>query len=872
MIKRCVYSLFVFGLIFFLSCAPTKNTLMRRSYHNMVSRYNVYHNGREALRQGQLQLQQNHKDDYTRILDLMQHGDENDVSSVIPMMDRASEKGSKLILKHSMNFGGTEYNRWVDDAYMLIGKSRFFKREYIGAIEMFDFVSKRFPKNPIRYEALLWMAKTYMYAGKLSKCEPLFGMVESHVSKGETTKWVEKNFYVIKTQYLILSGNIEETTANLDKALKVRQSRTKKIRLTFVAGQVNQKLGQNEKALKYYQACINMNPPYDIAFHAKIFSAECYDAGMGGGNRIIDELFKMLKDSKNKDYFDEIYYALANIELKKENTEKGIEYLKMSVKSSMNNDLQKGLSYYKLATLHFDIKKYKESKMFYDSTLTFLPKKYENYIAIQEKAKILTGLIDNLYTIELEDSLQRLANMSEKERFTVIDKIIADLIKQEEVEKQKERERQQAAMQQRDPNLQVAQAPGSLWYFYNPSAVNYGKNEFMRMWGERKLEDNWRLTDKEVSVFSEFDDPGEFDDPEMDDSLAITKNPKDRAYYLKNIPDTPEKIEKSSKKIKIAYYKAGSIYKDELKDFIPATEMFETLLDRFPKSEYELQVYYNLYILYKNLNNSSGENKYKNLILDKYPDSDFANIINDPDYFKKIAEQSTEVKNYYKETWLLYQDGQYQSVIAFADIAIEKYNDPLLVPKFEYLRAISLAKTEGIDSMIVQLEHIVKNYPDNEIKPLAENLLNYYSESGSNGISGATQKEGDIESSGPVYKPAPESFHLFLLIIDVKTADMTTIKSLLSDHNTQYFSTKNLTLSSLFLNDNRHVVTVSRFNNQDDAENYYKIFSSNSDLLEEIGKSRPVYFVISTDNYPAFYRSKDEEVYLDFFRRYYLSK
>jgi tetratricopeptide (TPR) repeat protein len=872
MIKRSTYSLLILGIVLIWSCAPTKNTAMRRSYHNMVSRYNIYYNGRDALRQGQLQLQQNHKDDYTGILDLLQYAGENEVTSVIPMMDRASEKGSKLILKHSMNFGGNEYNRWVDDAYLLIGKARFFKRDYIGANEMFDFVSKRFTKSPIRYEALLWMAKSHLYAGKLSRCDALFGMIEPHISKGETTKWVEKNFYIIKAQYLIRSGNLEEASTCLDKALTMKQPRMKKIRITFVAGQVNQKLGRNEKALEYYQSCIKMNPPYDIAFHAKIFSAECYDAGMGGGNAILDELFKMLKDSKNKDYFDEIYYALANIELKKDNTEKGIEYLKLSVSSSVNNDLQKGLSFYKLATLHFEMKKYKESKMFYDSTLAFLPKKYENYPVIEEKAKILTGLIDNLYTIELEDSLQRLANMSEKERFAVIDKIIADLIKEEELEKQRERERQHAAMQQKDPNQQITQAPGSSWYFYNPSAVNYGMNEFVRMWGERKLEDLWRLADKEVSVFSEFNDPENPNDPETNDSVAKAKNPKDRAYYLRDIPDTPEKIAKSNEKIKMAFYKAGSIYKDELKDFIPATELFEALLQRFPINEFELQTYYNLYVLYKNLNNSSGENKYKNLILQKYPDSDFAKIITDPDYFKKIAQQSDEVKSYYKQTWQLYQDGMYQSVILFADSAIEKYNDPQLLPKFEYLKAISLAKTQGVDSMIVQLEHIVTNYPESDIRPLAENVLNYYREPGSNETSETIEGDKETTTSAPLYKPTPDSYHLFVLIVDVITADMNSIKALMSDHNTQYFSTKNLTVSSLFLNDKRHVLTVSRFNNQADAENYYKIFTGNTSLLDGIGSTNPVYFVISTDNYPAFYKDKDEEAYQDFFRRYYLSK
>ena len=358
--KRQIVLLIVTAVMLVSSCAPTKNTAMRRFYHNLVSRYNIYYNGREALKQGQLQLNTNHKDDYTEVLELMKYGTEQDADAIIPLMDRASEKGSKVVLKHSMNFGGVEFNSWVDDSYMMIGKSRFFKRDYLGAIEMFDFVSKRFTNNPIRYDALLWMAKAYLYSGRLQRCEPVFGMIEPNLGNSDISKYVKRNFPLIKAQYLIKTGNLEEAAKYLDKALEENQPRKIKIRTTFVAGQVNQKLGRDQKALEYYQACIKLNPPYEMAFYAKIFSAECYDAAAGGGDNILKELHKMLKDAKNKDYFDVIYYALANIELKNNNTPKAIEYLQLSASSSINNDLQKGLSYRKLAEIHFEQKKYKD--------------------------------------------------------------------------------------------------------------------------------------------------------------------------------------------------------------------------------------------------------------------------------------------------------------------------------------------------------------------------------------------------------------------------------------------------------------------------------------------------------------------------------
>lgn len=837
----------------------------------MVSRYNIYFNGRESMKQGLLQLNTNHKDDYTNILELYRYGSEDDVAGIATYMERASEKGSKVVLKHTMNFQGVEYNRWVDDSYLMIGKARFFKADYFGAIEMFDFISKRFSKSIIKYDALFWMAKTYLYSGKFQKCDVVMGMIQPVYEKNEVSKFVKQNYPILRAQYMIKTENLEEATVYLDKALQEKQNRKTTARLLFVSGQVNQRLGNDKKALEYYQACIKKNPPYIMAFHAKIFSAECYDAGSGGAENILKELNKLLKDPKNKDFYDVIYYSLANIELKKNNIPKAIEYLQLSARSSISNDYQKGISYWKLAELHFDMKKYRDSKFYYDSTLASLPKKHEEYNNIQEKSKVMTDLIESLTTIELEDSLQRLAAMSERDRLNIIDKIISELLKEEQKKLEAERLQQQAAYQQKDPNMQINMAPGSSWYFYNPSAVNFGRNEFKKIWGERKLEDLWRLQNKEASIFDESNDSTEVTDPEKADSIAKLNNPKERAYYLKNIPDTPEKIEASNKRIEKAYYKAGMVYKNDLNDFIPAADMFENLLKRFSKTEFELQSYYSLYLIYNSLKNQDKADQYKNLLISKYPESDFTKIILDPDYYKKIAEQSDEVKMTYKSIWELYQEKNYSDVITKSDQAIEKYRDPEYLPKFEYLKAISLVKTQGVDSMIVQLQHIITNYPNSEVKPLAEQLLAFVTKTDKDDEE-IIVKDGIETTPEPKYLPSSDSYHLFILIVDVKTANLNSIKSLLSDHNSMNFGSQNLTISTLFLNDTRHMITVSRFNSQTDAENYFKIFMKNSPFQKTIENDFPIYFVISTDNYPVFYKDKDEQAYLDFFRKYYLIK
>lgn len=851
--------------LIFISCAPTKNTATRRAYHNLVSRYNIYFNGKEALLQGIRQLEQNHKDHYGSILPIYMYADETARNGIIPLMDRAAEKGTKVILKHSMNFNGVEYNKWVDDSYMLIGKSRFYKNDYLGAREIFDFVSKTFNKQPVYYDALLWMAKTYLYEKKYSKIDVLFGIIDGGIQKQATSQWVVQHYPIIRAMYHIETGTYEQAIVYLEKALQNRIPRKLRMRTLFVLGQVYQRLGNDQKALEYYERCLKMNPPYELAFHARIYAAECY-TGDKKGRGLVDQLHKMAKDPKNKDYLDEIYYALANIELKKGNTQKAIEYLMLSVQSSVKNNLQKGLSFYRLAVLHFEMKKYQQSQQFYDSTIRYLPKTYENYTQIQKQADMLGRLMTQLNTIELEDSLQRLAAMSERERLMVIDRIIADLIAKEEEQRRLEQERMLAAMQQRNPDYALPQAGGGEWYFYNPSAVNFGKNEFRRIWGPRPLEDLWRLQNKEANMFDSMAD--EIMQQDSSDSLAQLNNPKERAYYLKNIPDTPEKIQESNKRLIDAHFMAGMIYKNELKDYEPAIDMFERLLQRFPDNKYQLQTYYSLYLLYGYMNNSTQQEKYKQLIFRQYPDSDVAKMIQDPEYYQKLKQQGSFAQQYYSQTWHTYQRGDYARVILMCDSAIRHFVDPELLPKFHYLKAVSKIRIDNnIDSMLVVFDFIIKNYPQSEIKNYVENIYHYYTKQDTEEPISVSVRP---ESSQQLFRISADAFHMFILLTDVKNTNINELKILIADFHAQYFRDKNLTVSSLFLTDHRYLITVNRFQNQAEAMRYYQVFVGNSGIIQKIENADPGIYVISTDNYPILYRTKNEQAYKEFFRRYYI--
>lgn len=876
--KKTLYpSLILLVIITLLhSCAPTKNTASRRFFNNLVSKYNIYFNGKEALRSGVEQLNNNHKDDFSNLLKIFSYGTEQDADAIKPMMNRAYEKGSKVILKHSMLFRNVEYNKWVDDSYLLIGKSFFFKQEYIVANESFEFVSRNFPKSPSRFDAQLWLAKSHVFAGRYQRADLVLTSLEPFVDRGETSKDVKRMFPLVKADYLIRNGQYNLAAEYLEKALAVKQNRKTRIRINFIAGQLNQKLGNNQKAINFYLNTIKLNPPYEFAFHARLFAAECYDTSSGKNESILTELNKMLKDSKNADYLDRIYYALANIELKKNNKEKAIEFLKLSASSSVDNNIQKGLTYKKLSELHFEMKKYIETKTFLDSTVSFLPKEYPTYKQIEEKSKILTELVDNLYTIQLNDSLIRLSLMSENERNSIIDKIITEIIKKEQEEKELERQREIALLNQRNPNPQTP-TPGqsNVWYFYNSAAVNFGKSEFVKVWGTRKLEDLWRLKDKEVQSF-DFNEiiVDSEEDEENGGTSRAEQNPKDRAYYIKDIPNTPEKVELAKTKILKSHYKAAIVYKDELKDFPPAIELFENLLRRFPDSEFELQTYYNLYLIYNQIQDNSKKQYYAQLLTSEYPESSFARIINDPNYYANIAKQADEINIFYNLTYEAYIKGDCNTTLKNSEIAIEKYNNPEMISKFEYLKALCIGKTKNKENFITQLTHIVTNYPNTEIAVLAQQNLDHLVEKEENKDSkeGVEAKGGTKVEATELYKVSPESFHLFLLLIDLQTSNLNSIREAIADFNNEFFPIASLNVNSLFLTTTRQMVTVTRFNNQEEAQKYLRLIQNNQKVNKTLEKSNPSFLIITTENYPIFFKEKNELEYLNFFRKNYEKK
>ena len=849
------------------ACSTKKNTATRRAYHNLTSHFNAYFNGNEALKEGTANLANVHQDNYTQIISIFPEGSQNDVQAIVPLMDRSIEKAYKVIARHSMEFKGEENVKWIDDSYIMIGKASFMKRDYEKAFSTLDYATKKYSKNPERFEAYLWMARTMIARNKLSKTSSYLALVESAQNEGTLLKETNKMLPMVQADYQIKSGNLEASIDYLKKALQLNKGKKTQVRLMFVLAQVYQRLDRNAEALAMYQKILKKNPKYEIAFHARIFAAQCYDANSGSSTAIVKELEKMLKDSKNDDYRDEIYFALANIAFKDKKEKEGIDYLILSAKYSTKNVYQKSSTYLKLGELFFDKRDYKTSQGYYDTCMTVLPKDYPNYENIKNRHEVLSGLVLNLTTIELEDSLQRLAKMSEVDRNAVIDNLIQQYIQEEERKKREERERMAAAQNSNLPNIANA---NSNWYFYNAQTVAMGKSEFIKKWGDRELAPLWRLENKQIMDFG-FTDAGSDTIP-MDDSAKAATNPRDRSFYLKDVPLTPERITASNRKIEKAYFELGRIYKTELQEFNDHIKAHETLLQRFDTTSYKLEAWYMLYSSNKSIQNEARAQYYKNLIISGFPDSEFAKIISDPDYWSKVAAQKDVGESYYEDTYQFYLNGSYNKVITRADSALTNFKELSLRGRFDFLKALSIGKMYGNDSLKTRMTYVSNHY-SGDVKVRADELLAFLGGDVQIPTDSSDTQVNNTVVPKDLYKiAANDDIHLYVCLIDIRGANINKIKAAFSDFNRTYFGSDNLTVSNLYLTDSRIMLSVSNFKKKTDGMTYLRFTQNDRGLMDAMTDKNATTFIISTDNYPIFYKSKDETKYMEFFNRYYLSE
>jgi tetratricopeptide (TPR) repeat protein len=861
---RILFSTLVFVVV--ASCSTKRSGFVSRTFHDLSAHYNGYYNAGLKVEEGRENLSKGQKDQYDRILPVFKYGNAEAAKSVYPQMDEAIKKTSLNIQRHTLvDKNGNELpdkEKWVDDNWLLYGQALFYKHDYFQAIETFKYVEATYKKEPTRFMASLWLARTYLQLTELREAEDRLDYIRNQKS---LPKNVKAEYEAVAADYYLQTRNYGPAIDHLTKASILAKKRADKIRYMFILAQIQQAQGNFKEAFRLYTTVIKKNPEYEMAFNARINRARCVDAESQTTAGVKIELQKMAKDPKNKEYLDQVYYALAGIAQKEKKEVEEMDYLKKSIAASTSNQNQKALSYLELGKIYYDKPDYKMAQAYYDSCISNLSTDHPDYTDILTLRNSLTKLIKNLAIIASEDSLQSLSKLTDEQR----NRMVEDLIrKEEEEQKRKAEEAKEQQVNQifneGKTNQNNQTFSGGSWYFYNSQTIGYGLNEFTKKWGNRKLEDNWRRTNKEVF---QTEQPEEIDtatvEKEITDTAAIRAARKKE--LLDKIPVSAEALEKSTNKVVDAYYNASMIYNEQLKNPKASAELFEEMLRKYPENKYKLQAYYHLYRIYLAHGNTEKSNYYKNLLLDKYPDSDFAMIIKNPNYMAEKAAKKSSLELFYEETYHKYLNGEYADVIARKAQAEQMYPGNAFTPKFDLLKTLSIGHLQPVGVFTASLQDIIRNYSTDPVKDEAQNILDFL-----NGQSAPPEnKLPPVDTTARLYNYKPDTTQLVIVSFRIAGMNASQIKNKISDYNTKYYSLKGYNVSNQVLGPQTQIVVIGKFDNKDDALAYRNGMANNDEVFNKLNPETYRVFVISENNFAAFLGQRDVEEYMNFYRNYY---
>jgi hypothetical protein len=555
-----------------VACSTEKNTFINRTYHSTTAKYNGYFNAKELLRIGLRDYRRTYKEDFYNILPIDLLPNSEDVVDMFPVLDTAISKCKNVIAKHSMPTASkpakkkTEYAKWIDENWVLIGKANFYRRDFQSALENFEFVRKFYTNRSSMYVGILWKAKCQIELGELANAKRTIQHLDNNLSayldqqkSGGKSKKKEKSgdelppfpkhlhveIYKTKAQIALIDKEVDIAINHLKDAVKKSTIKEEKARLNFIIGQLLMKKG-DDSAKDYFAATLKSNPPFEMGFHSKINKITI---GNDNPNSIIKELNKMALEQKYMEFRDQVYFAMARVELNRNDVAQAKTYLSSSVRYSINNPRQKGISYEKLGDLSFNERNYVYAQKYFDSSARVIPDDYVNAELIRSKAENLSKLVENIEVIQFEDSVQRIAMMSEKDREKYLKDVIKKLQEEERLKKEREAQRAEELRQLQQTLASQGQGDGNKWYWNNPKMVNEGANEFKRLWGSRENEDDWRRSNKMMVV--------SFDEPDEDDTTRVAETkPKKSSVdeltaemLMENLPLTEEAMRASNDRL-----------------------------------------------------------------------------------------------------------------------------------------------------------------------------------------------------------------------------------------------------------------------------------------------------------------------------------
>ena len=842
-LKSCInYFIIAILSVVFYSCSTQKDKFLNRNYHKATSKFNGYFNGKESLKEALAKLEKSYQEDYNNLLPTTILGDQKQAQKIYPQLNRTIDKADLIIERHSMEIKGEEKNKWIDDSYFLIGKALFYKQEYTEALEMFAYINREY-EGYITDLSILWSARAQIELENFTTAEQqlLYLDREVKLKKSDYALFLE-----INANYHIKQKNWREVITYLSKAIKYSRDKNKRVRLTYIIGQIYHQLEDYKSAYNTFDKVVRMNPEYEFLFNALLSRARAFDPKNNDSSKLIHEINKMLKDDKNIDYKDQIYFALAEIALKEEQKDLAIDHLLDATANNSGNDQQQSIAHLTLAEIYFNDAAYLSAQVHYDTAITFLSENHPDFEALSKKRESLNELVNLYNTITLNDSLYNLSELEEDELKTIIDKIIEEKKEEERLAKEALRANAGSRPNTNSRNqFNPLSGGGGKWYFYNPSAISFGYSEFITKWGERRLEDDWRRKNKK-QIFLDEDEDGE------------EKDIYSQEYYMDLIPFSDSAKSATIDLIVECFYQLGLIYKEELKDINEAVNTFETLIVAYPKNKYESLSYYQLYTSHKLLKNDSSAEEYVQKLKQEYPDCEYLKMIFDPEgYYSENKELVDSALVYYEEIYAAFSNHEYEYVLAQNSALERQYESHSIADQLSLLSALSQGHLFGEDTLKVKLEELINTYYSGEVVDEAREIL-----------LGLENK--NVEPEETRFELDLNEEHYYILALESGRTNINTTKITVSDFNRKFYNINEYKTQSLMLNIDYQLIIVKSFENGNTALKYWGAIKNNEELKELLGTSDYEHFIISSSNFKAFYKDKSLDKYVVYFEGKYL--
>ena len=894
-------------------CSTQKNTAKTRFWHSFKARYNTYYNGSLAYIDGSLEKENGNKDNFTEMLPLYTVSNKQSRELGKTNFDRAIEKCQKTIKLHSIKrrpewsknrrktekdiewLSRREYNPFLWRAWLLMGRSQFYKGAFDEAASTFAYMGRLYQTQPAIYaKSRAWLAKSYIEEGWLYDAEDVIRGMER-----DSIHWsARKEWDYTYADYYIHTGDYAKAVPYLRRVIKHEMRRKQRAREWYLMGQLQAALGNKAEALKAYKKVVRQNPPYEIEFNARIAMTEVLSGAQS--KKMIGRLKRMAASDKNKDYLDQVYYALGNIYMARQDTANAISSYERGAAKATRSGIEKGVLMLRLGDIYWDMERYGDAQRCYGEAIGMLDKERKDYEQLSERSKVLDQLVPYTDAVQLQDSLQELARMPEAERNAAIDRTIAELKRKEREErrKQQEEDAQQTisqnsgnnAAQNNRPNAaqQNQQNANALWYFYNPMAVSQGKAAFEKLWGKRENADNWQRVNK--TVVATMQDEPEMSQEQLDsiahaeavaDSLAqiadsAQNDPHRREYYLAQIPFTKEQVDASNKVIEDGLFNSGVIFKDKLDNLPLAEKQLTRLVSAYTDYERLADAYYHLYLLYMRKGDAPTADTYVARLKKEYPENEWTILLSDPHFVENARFGAAVEDSLYASTYDAFKAARYKEVAANVKVSTQRFPLGANRDKFVFIGGLGKLNEGDADGCLKDMKTVVEKYPQSGVATMAGMIVKGVGEGrrlrgGQFDLAGVWDRRTVVlrDSDSTAVRQLSDDRNaafVYTIVYRPDSVDENKLLFELARYNFTSYMVRNFEIGVEDA-DGLHRMTVSGFRNYDEALQYARQLHAQTSVARLIGNNRT--YVISEPNLPLLGRQYSYTDYEKFYAKHF---